>query len=124
MPTPESAVKRFVKHRIRDYEFAHKCSIYTNWPVPGGYGESMLDLVGCAFGHLFMIETKAPGKKMSDRQTQCAERVRRAGGKVWEIDHVNDPRMTEVIMWFDRMRLLSTNQDNEIDQEGRVRVRV
>lgn len=124
MPTPEGKVKDWVKQTIREYEHTHSTNIYTNWPVPGGYGESMLDLVGCAYGRMFMIETKAPGKTMTDRQKQCAARVVRAGGVVYEIDRVHDTRMVNFLMWLDRMRLLATNTDNEIDQDGRVMVRV
>lgn len=111
MTTPEGKVKNWVKQVIRGYEAKYATSIYTNWPVPGGYGESMLDLVGCAYGRMFMIEVKRPGKVMTDRQTQCAARVMRAGGIVYEIDHIDDPRMSEFLVWLDCVRLSMVKYD-------------
>ena len=102
--TPEGKVKKWVKDQLRNYETKTETSIYTNWPVPGGYGESMLDLVGCYFGRFFMIETKVVGKDMTDRQKQCAARVKAAGGHVFVIDQVNDTKMVNVLMFLDRAR--------------------
>jgi hypothetical protein len=81
MSTPEGKVKDLVKKALKKFP-----EVYSWWPVPSGYGESALDCVYCVNGHFGMIETKAPGKKMTARQEECARRVRAAGGVVFEID--------------------------------------
>lgn len=55
-------------------------------PVPSGYGESTLDYIGCYRGKLFAVETKAPGKKPTNRQQQIIDSIKRAGGAVFVID--------------------------------------
>lgn len=94
--TPEGKVKKVVTALLRKYE----PRVYFNMPVPNGYGESMLDYVGCANGRFFMVETKRPGKTRTDRQSQCAGRVNRAFGMVFTIDAVDDPRLAELEAWI------------------------
>lgn len=124
--TPEGRVKNTVKRVLKRFEEEFDCELYTNWPVPGGYGESMLDLVGCAFGKFFAIETKAPGKTITERQRQCAARMERAGAKVFIIDQTDaeHEQFRQLWFWLITQYRLSRNTDNEIDQDGRVRVRV
>lgn len=96
--TPEGRTKQAVTKVIRKYE----PQIYSNMPVPCGYGESMLDYVGCAGGQFFMIETKKPGGKRTPRQSQCASRVERAGGKVFTITSADDPEIAFLEAWLVR----------------------
>lgn len=79
--TPEGKVKAKVSAILKRTE-----SLYYTMPVPGGFGESTLDYVGCHLGRFFAIETKAPGKKPTERQLMIAEMMRRAGAKVFIID--------------------------------------
>jgi len=60
--------------------------IYSNWPVPAGYGTSTLDCFGCISGEFFAIETKAPGKKPTPRQEVVISEMREAAGRVFVID--------------------------------------
>lgn len=93
--TPEGKVKRKVSAILA--EFAS--TTYYTMPVPGGYGESTLDYVGCNLGRFFAIETKAPGKKPTDRQNAIATMMTRAGGKVFVID--GEPsQLEELRVWL------------------------
>jgi len=60
--------------------------LYYFMPVPSGYGESSLDYLGSFRGRFFAVETKAPGKKPTDRQNMIIERIRKSGGAVFIID--------------------------------------
>jgi hypothetical protein len=96
--TPEGKVKGSVKKHLR---FA---KAYTFAPVQTGYGKSTLDFLACVptpkscpqcghtekFGQFVAIETKAEGKKMTNRQRVIAKMMKEAGavvylvkGKVW-----------------------------------------
>lgn len=55
-------------------------------PVPYGYGASTLDYLICMRGRFIAIETKAPGKKPTDRQKMVIEQIRAAGGATFVID--------------------------------------
>jgi hypothetical protein len=83
--TPEGKVKRKVSAILA--EFAS--TTYYTMPVPGGYGESTLDYVGCHCGLFFSVETKEPGKKPTPRQDMIIRMMRRSGAKVFVIDSVN-----------------------------------
>lgn len=61
--------------------------------VPHGYGEPMLDFTGCYKGRFFTVETKAPGKDMTARQSLIAKTILQARGVVmhddtWETLHL------------------------------------
>jgi hypothetical protein len=99
--TPEGKVKKAVSAVIAKYE----PRVYSNMPVPNGYGESMLDYVGGVkvrenLSAFFMVETKRPGKDRTPRQSQCASRVERAGGRVFTVNSVDDPRLAEFEAWI------------------------
>lgn len=79
--TPEGKVKAKVSAVLKAAD-----RMYYNMPVPGGYGESTLDYVGCYCGRFFAIETKAPGQKPTDRQRMIIAMMERAGAKVFVID--------------------------------------
>lgn len=79
--TPEGNVKRKVSGLLKATP-----GVYYHMPVPGGYGDSTLDYIGCYLGRFFAVETKAPGKKPTPRQLQTIAAIERSGGKVFVID--------------------------------------
>ena len=81
--TPEGKVKFAVNRVIDKYR-----SVYKFMPVPSGYGPSSLDYILCVNGQFCAIETKARGKKPTDRQKRIIGQIERAGGVVFVIDSV------------------------------------
>lgn len=77
--TPEGKVKARVKKVLKEFE------AYQHWPVQAGYGKPCLDCHGCYNGLYYAVETKAPGKNLTPRQTQTVEEIVDAGGKVFII---------------------------------------
>lgn len=90
--TPEGRVKRTVSNYLKSIS-----DLYYFMPVQGGMGASTLDYLGCYRGRFFAIETKAPGKKPTDRQNMIIERIRETGGAVFVIDG----DITELKQWID-----------------------
>lgn len=80
MATEEAKVKAKVKKVLKRY------NCWTDWPVPGGYGKSTLDCIGCAGSYFFAIETKKPGGKLTPLQEITITTMRRAGATVFIID--------------------------------------
>ena len=91
--TPEGKVKRKVSALLSSTP-----GVYYFMPVPSGYGESTVDYIGCHLGRFFGIETKAPGKKPTDRQRQMLAAIERAGGKTFVVDGGT----TELESWLKR----------------------
>jgi hypothetical protein len=79
--TPEGRVKQKVSSLLKATS-----GLYYDMPVPGGFGGSTLDYVGCHLGRFFAIETKRPGGKPTPRQRQIIARMEAAGAKVCVID--------------------------------------
>ena len=77
MPTPERKVKDQVKKLLK----AH--GAYQHWPVQTGYGAACLDCHGCHLGRYFAVETKAPGKKPTTRQSLTQTEIEEACGEVF-----------------------------------------
>jgi hypothetical protein len=76
----------------------HSYKLWYNMPVPGGYGASSLDFLGCCMGDFFAIETKAPGEKASQRQAEILSAIEMAGGMCFVID---GPRSLELLdVWL------------------------
>lgn len=90
--TPEGKVKKTVSALLRATP-----DLYYFMPVQGGMGASTLDYLGCYRGKFFAIETKAPGKKPTDRQNMIIKRIRETGGAVFVIDG----DITELKQWID-----------------------
>ena len=78
--TPEGKVKRKVKELLVTH------GAYWFCPVQTGLGARTLDFLGTHCGRFFAIETKAPGKRMTEQQRAIADRIEKAGGKVFEIN--------------------------------------
>jgi hypothetical protein len=93
--TPEGRVKKQVKALLSTYK-----DLYQEWPVPSGYGKSGLDAHCCYRGRYFAIETKAPGKKLTQRQALTAADIAQAGGIVFVVDGSPDG-LAELKMWLD-----------------------
>lgn len=95
--TPEGAVKKMVK----DFLGLHQGvvgPIYQFMPVQGGFGAATLDFMCCHNGRFFAIETKAPGKSPTDRQTGIIAHMVSAGAKVFVIS--NDEGIMELRAWL------------------------
>lgn len=77
--TPEGKVKDKVKKVLNAY------GCYHFWPVQTGMGARTLDCLGSHNGRAFAIETKAPGKKMTEQQRAIADRMELSRCTVFEI---------------------------------------
>ncbi len=78
--TPESKVKIKVKKILMEYR------AYQHWPVQNGMGAPTLDCIACYRGMYLAIETKAPGKKPTERQKMTIRHMQDAGAAVFVID--------------------------------------
>ena len=78
--TPEGKVKDKVKKLLKK----HDC--YYFMPVQAGYGAATLDFLVCCKGCFIGIETKAPGKKATERQLLTMEGMENAGGLALVVD--------------------------------------
>lgn len=79
--TPEGKVKKRVKLLLAGWGDR----VYQFWPVQSGFGSATLDLLGCANGHFFAIETKRAEKDLTDRQYLVRELMGRANARVFRI---------------------------------------
>lgn len=98
--TPEGKVKEAVKNMLRLYK------AYYFMPVQAGYGTPGLDFYGCHRGRFFAIETKAPGKRPTDRQWATINMVQAAQGKWFVID--DKDKLQELELWL----LLNISMDS------------
>lgn len=80
--TPEGKVKERVKKFLREHNAYWFC------PVQNGMGAPALDFMQVQVPGVpaFVIETKAPGKKVTVRQARTIAQIRAAGGTVFIID--------------------------------------
>lgn len=92
--TPEGRVKEKVKVLLREYKELD--GLYWHCPVQNGMGAPSLDFVGCHDSRYFAIETKAPGKALTERQLRTKSEMEAAGGKVFIIDG----DLTELRAWL------------------------
>jgi pyruvate-formate lyase-activating enzyme len=88
--TPEGKVKTRVKNMLNAY------GAYHFWPVQTGMGARTLDCLGCHNGRSFAIETKAPGKKMTEQQKAIAERMEYSRCKVFTVSLPEDLLVLEI----------------------------
>jgi hypothetical protein len=77
--TPEGKVKEQVKRLLKKY------GCYQFWPVQVGYGAATLDCLGCYNGKFFAVETKAPGKRLTPRQSLTRKDMQDANGVVFVV---------------------------------------
>lgn len=81
--TPEGKVKQMVRDLLDRVSVRDKLHYFM--PVQGGYGPALLDFYGSHLGRFFAIETKAPGKKLTDRQQTIRNNIEASGAKVFVI---------------------------------------
>ena len=86
--TPEGKVKEQVKRALKTLQ-AKGYPLYYHMPVQNGMGKPTLDFVGCIAGKFFAIETKASGKKPTERQQGTIEEMQKAGANVFVYDGSN-----------------------------------
>lgn len=86
--TPEGKVKEQVKRALKLLQ-SKGYPVYYHMPVQNGMGKPTLDFIGCIKGQFFAIETKAPGKKPTERQQSTIEDMRKAGAHVFVYDGSN-----------------------------------
>lgn len=98
--TPEGKVKKRISALLKSHG-----GIYYFMPVPSGYGESSLDYIGCYCGRFFAIETKAPGKVPTPRQTQVISLIEASGGAVFVIDGTADSDVAPLKNWLFEINL-------------------
>lgn len=91
--TPEGRIKKVVTALLKS-----RSDVYYFMPVPSGYGESTLDYIVCCRGRFCAVETKAPGKKPTNRQMQIMAAIERAGGQVFVID---SPEVGALAAWLE-----------------------
>jgi hypothetical protein len=87
--TPEGKVKEKVKRAFKELKQQLGIEVYYHMPVQNGMGAPTLDFVGCIRGQFFGIETKAPGKKPTERQESTIMEMHKAGGSVMVYDGTN-----------------------------------
>jgi len=85
---PEAKVKDKIKAAFRHLQH-EGYEIYYHMPVQNGMGAPTLDFIGCFRGQFFAIETKAPGKKPTDRQLTTIADMEAAGAKTFVYDGTN-----------------------------------
>lgn len=78
--TPEGRVKNAIDKLLKQH------GAYYLKPVQNGMGAAALDYHGVHRGFGFVIEAKAPGEHMTDRQVRTALAARAAGAAVFCID--------------------------------------
>lgn len=86
--TPEGKVKAKVRLALRTLQ-DKGYPVYYHMPVQNGMGAPTLDFIGCIKGQFFAIETKAPGKKPTERQENTIAEMRKAGAHVFVYDGSN-----------------------------------
>jgi hypothetical protein len=92
--TPEGRVKIAVKKLFKCH------GVYAFMPVQAGYGKPGLDFHAIHCGRGFFVETKAKGKKPTERQQQTIQEVRAAGAEVFVIDDVHGAEMQRLTEWL------------------------
>jgi hypothetical protein len=98
--TPEGKIKKLVRVTLAHHR------IWSFWPVPSGFQAATLDVL-CVIRVrdvpiFFMIETKAPGKKLTARQKAHADDMcERLNVKVFEISTEAD--VAELKQWLSKL---------------------
>lgn len=98
--TPEGKVKQKIDALLKLY------GAYYLKPVQNGMGAAALDYHGVHRGYGFVIEAKAPGEHMTDRQVRTALAARAGGAAVFCVDSTDPDEaatdMYELRWWLDQ----------------------
>lgn len=87
MTTPEGAVKRLVKRRMKEvFDDRPPLKHYAFMAVQSGRGKRTLDILLCVQGKFFAIETKELGKDYTALQEDTRDEIQFAGGTVYLVD--------------------------------------
>jgi len=114
MATPEGKVKAKVRKLLAGYQ-----GMYTYWPVPTGFGKTTLDVLGCYRGQFFTIETKAEGKKPTQRQMEEINNIEFAMGKSFVIAGEDSPVLENLRTWLNLLSLVPHDPHITPDQVRR-----
>jgi hypothetical protein len=79
--TPEGRVKAWLDGELDK----RKPSVWKFKPVQTGFGKPALDYILCVNGWFVTIETKAEGKKLTERQKATRRDINMAGGPVYVV---------------------------------------
>ena len=82
MTGPEAKLKAQVKAYLKSL------GAYQFWPVQTGYGAATVDCLACIKGRWVAIETKAPGKLPTPRQSVTMSEMHKAGGIAFATDSI------------------------------------
>lgn len=94
--TPEGKVKAQVK-KVLD-----KHGVYYHMPVQNGMGAPTLDFIGCSRGRYYAVETKAPGKKPTERQEVTMGKIRASGGVCFVVSNMDELAVFDVWLAFNQ----------------------
>ena len=94
--TPEGRVKAAVRRRLK------AAGVYWHCPVQNGMGNPSLDFICCMWGWYVAIETKAPGKKPTERQCKTIKSIEASMGTVLVVDGTDDYGELNDIIFFAR----------------------
>ncbi len=90
--TPEGKVKELVKIACADH------GAYRFMPVQNGMGMPSVDFLICHKGRFIGVETKAPGKKPTQRQELTMQDMRDAGAMTFVID--GEESLKQLVEYF------------------------
>ena len=91
--TPEGKVKDTVKKLLKSH------GAYYHMPVQNGMGSPTLDFICCHQGRYFAVETKAAGKKLTERQESTKAQIEASGGKVFVVSDAES--LYELQVWLE-----------------------
>jgi hypothetical protein len=98
--TPEGKVKAAVKKFLKQWD------VWTDWPVPSGYGKSTLDCMVICNGQVMWIETKAPGEELTPRQERLWNELVRHGCMMVKVDTIDTSHwiyLDSITGWMNRV---------------------
>lgn len=105
--TPEGRIKHAVSELLKSYT----PQLWYYMPVPGGYGESTLDYIGCFHGFFFAVETKRPGRDLTPRQQVMRSQMTRAGGMVFKVS--GEWELLRLKAWLEKVRQISDSDQSQ-----------
>lgn len=91
--TPEGKIKDLVDKRLKQLT-----RIYRFMPVQTGMGARTLDYLLCANGFFVALETKAPGKDLTEIQKTTKQNIEAAGGYVFRVR--DEDELTNVVKFL------------------------